>query len=163
MWARAPRLSLLISLMMCFLKIPTILHINRVHWRHISTNRCSLKQEKYKERKSKEERKRQEKICCIFHNRSISIWNETEKNLSSLKRNYDLRTTEYSKYNCEQIINFIVYFFQATGQMTVQNLEQQCTIWNTALINEGKATFNTHRETKYYMILLGNKSKKPQR
>lgn len=89
--SKSSRLSLLISLMMCFLKIPTILHINRVHWRHISTNRCSLKQEKYKERKSKEERKRQEEICCIFHNRSISIWNETEKNLSSLKRNYDLR------------------------------------------------------------------------
>lgn len=45
--------------------------------------------------------------------------------------------------------------------MTVQNLEQQCTIWNTALKNEGKASFkyNADRET-HVMILLENKSKK---
>lgn len=46
--------------------------------------------------------------------------------------------------------------------MTIPNLEQQSTIWSTALKNEGKAQFKykIDREIKCYMIPLGNKSKK---
>lgn len=62
------------------------------------------------------------------------------------------------------MINFVVYFFYATSQMMVPNLEQQCTIWSPAQPSKMKAKHHLSiilLEKQIVMILLGNKSKKP--